>query len=107
MVTALSGHALMLAFWSNTSFILVVLFLGKMGISASFMISYISFVKLIPSMHSASVFGLSNVMARVSTSVAPVIAELDFPVPIVVNMIMFAVAIVASLNLVEKLPKHM
>lgn len=52
-------------------------------------------------MYSASVFGLSNVIARMATASAPVVAELDFPVPIVINMILFSIAIVASLNLVE------
>ena len=72
---AIVGCLILMISYQNLSVVLVAVFVIKLGVSACFTLSYISFIKLIPYAYNTSVFGLSNVLARVITILAPLIAE--------------------------------
>ena len=49
----------------------IVLMISKFGVSAAFNMSFIASVQLIPTVFAATVFGFCNVIARLSTVLAP------------------------------------
>jgi MFS transporter, OCT family, solute carrier family 22 (organic cation transporter), member 4/5 len=77
---------------------LVIIFLGanatvwmpifvvitKFGISACFIIVYVATVDVFPTLFSATALGFCNFFARVLTIVAPQVAEVEPPVPMIV-----------------------
>ena len=69
---------------------------AKFGVSASFNTVYLASVGLIPTIFSSSVFGFCNVAARIITITAPVIAEQDAPLPMLICLTALSIAVVAS-----------
>ena len=58
--------------------------------------SFISSVELIPSILATSAFGFSNVVARVVTILSPLIAEIDPPLPLKINVCVTIFAIIVA-----------
>ena len=80
------GSILLMLFWTNLELIPVLIILAKFGISASFNMVFIASVQLIPTIVAASVFGYCNVSARLITVLSPIVAELDYPLPLYINI---------------------
>ena len=64
----------------------VFITMAKFGISAAFNMIFIASVQLIPTIVAASVFGYCNVLARLMTVLSPIVAELDYPLPLYINI---------------------
>ena len=96
--------------WFNDSglaYITLPLILGsKFGINSAFSICYISTAQLFPTLFMATVFGMCNIVARTFTIMAPIVAEMDLPYPLLIySSSTFMIGIV-SLLLQEKAQKE-
>ena len=58
-----------------------LILLAKFGVCAGFAMLYMSTLIYFPSRYLGSVFGLCNTAARAVTILAPMVAELDTPIP--------------------------
>jgi len=65
---------------------------AKFGISFAFNIAYLSTPLLFPTRLCSTAFGICNVFARFATILAPIIAELKTPVPMLIYSISSVVA---------------
>ena len=99
------GSIFLMIYWYEKSYILLLIIAAKFGISSAFNMSFIASIELIPAIFAASVFGYCNVLARIITMGSSVIAELDYPTPLIVVISSASAAGVVSLFLVQKLPK--
>ena len=104
-ILSILGAFLLLIFQNDVVMIPLYITIAKFGISTAFNLVYLSAVSLIPTILSSTVFGFCNVPARVITIMAPVVAEQDAPVPMLMCLVLVSCAIVASQFIVEKLPK--
>lgn len=68
------------------------LFLTKLGISSCFIVNYLSLEKLFPTLFCATAAGICNFAARLATIFAPMIAEVNAPVP---NLILLSILFMA------------
>jgi hypothetical protein len=100
-----TGSVLLMLFWDNLSLVPVFITMAKFGISACFNMVFIASVQLIPTKLTGTVFGYSNVLARSITVLAPIVAEINYPTPLIINIATALVAAVASMQLILKMPK--
>jgi len=75
--------------------------ISRIGGSMSFNIGYVSVSRLFPTNYVTTVFGIVNFFSHIITVGAPVVAELEEPIPFVVFCINSASAIVFSMQLLE------
>ena len=100
------GGGLLLLFWDSQSLLIqVYFFLYKNGMAQVLTMNYFAVVMLIPQAYSTSVFGLSHFFSSWLTALSPLIGELEFPTPILINIGLSVLAILGTLPMVEKLPK--
>lgn len=92
----LGGSILLMMNWNNLDMIPLYITMAKFGISSSFNMIYLASVSLIPTILSSTVFGYCNVVARVLTIFAPVVAEQAFPFPMILCVILVCIASVVS-----------
>ena len=90
------GSILLMIYWTSLELIPIFIVLAKFGISASFNITFIASVQLIPTIIAASVFGYCNTVARTITILSPLVAEISYPVPLVINICAALFAVIAS-----------
>jgi hypothetical protein len=79
---------------------LIILFC-RIGGSMSFNIGYISVARLFPTQFVATVFGIVNFVSHIITVGAPIVAELDKPIPMLVFCTNSFFAIFSCLRLKE------
>lgn len=60
------------------------LFVAKFGIAFTFMINYLSIVKLFPTLFCGTASGICNLGGRLATIFAPIVAEFPPPTPILI-----------------------
>ena len=60
------------------------LFVAKFGVAFTFMINYLSIVKLFPTLFCGTAAGICNFGGRLATIFAPLVAELSPPTPILI-----------------------
>ena len=101
----MTGIVLLTFFYDDLDLIPVFIIMGKYGISATFNMVFIAYMQLIPTIFVSSVFGIGNFSARLLTAFSPLFAELQYPIPLVLNMAACFGAIVCSIFLREKLPR--
>lgn len=99
-IFSILGSVLLLKFWTNTSTILYFIIMAKFGISSAFNMSFIASVQLIPTIFAASVFGYCNVVARTVTMMSSIVAEQEYPTPLVISISTALLAAIASLFIV-------
>lgn len=74
---------------------------SRIGASMCFNIGYVSVARLFPTQYTATVFGVVNFVAHNITIGAPIVAELQDPIPMVNFCIMSGCSIVACVFLKE------
>lgn len=85
LIFSVIGSLLIIFFGEkNEAFMPFFVVVAKWGISGSFIVVYISMVDIFPTLFLATAFGMCNFLARVLTIVAPQVAELEPPVPMIV-----------------------
>lgn len=67
--------------------ILICLLLTKFGISSAFNICFLITSEYFPTNYSSTVFGYCGILSRIVTIMAPLIAEWNDPVPMVIYSI--------------------
>ena len=72
------------------------LFVAKFGIAFTFMINYLSIVKLFPTLFCGTAAGACNFGGRLATIFAPFVAELSPPTPILVLGTLLSAAFASS-----------
>lgn len=80
------GSVFLMIYWDNKDYILFLIIAAKFGMSSAFNMSFIASIELIPAIFAASIFGYCNVIARLITMGSSVVAELDFPTPLIVTI---------------------
>eukprot|EP00350_Pseudokeronopsis_sp_OXSARD2_P005865 CAMPEP_0170567256 /NCGR_PEP_ID=MMETSP0211-20121228/80364_1 /TAXON_ID=311385 /ORGANISM="Pseudokeronopsis sp., Strain OXSARD2" /LENGTH=124 /DNA_ID=CAMNT_0010888663 /DNA_START=945 /DNA_END=1316 /DNA_ORIENTATION=+ len=77
---------------ANPSVVPYMVLVIKFGVSAAFNIAYIANAALYPSVLSGTIFGITNIFARLASMFAPVIAEVPDPYPMLFFTIFAAAA---------------
>ena len=78
----------MIFFNAEGALIAVFVLFAKFGISFAFNISYLSTPQMFPTALCATAYGICNLFARLSTVIAPELAEAPDPVPMSIFSIM-------------------
>jgi len=94
------GSVLLLIYWENKDYILYLILAAKFGMSSAFNMSFIASIELIPAIFAASIFGYCNVIARLVTMGSSVVAELDYPTPLIVTIASASTAALVSFLLI-------
>ena len=81
--------------------------MAKFGVSGSFTAIYLTAIQNVPTVYATSVFGYCNAVARIFTILAvdPSIAELEYPDPIIIGLLLGIIAVLVSTKLVTDMPK--
>ena len=98
-MVSILGSTLLILYWDNKDYILLLIIAAKFGISSEFNKSFIASIELIPALVAASVFGYCNVAARIVTMGSSVVAEIEYPTPLVVSIVSASTAAVVSFML--------
>ena len=72
---------------------------AKAGVSVAFSFFYFSIVSYFPSTHLGLVMGFSNVAGRLSSIMAPIVAEMRDPIPMMTTMVLCVMAFAGSMSL--------
>ena len=70
--------------WGANWVVAFMVLLVKLAVASAYALNFNTTAQLFPTEYSATIFGACNFSARLSTIVAPIIAEVDRPVPMVV-----------------------
>ena len=73
----------------------------RFGVAGAFVGVWINHAKMFPTLFVATSMGISNFFARVTVISAPMVAEVTYPIPVVIFTIFVIVAGVSSLFLVD------
>lgn len=73
--------------------------LGKFGITAAYNDCYLTKAILFPTIFVSTAFGISNLLARIFTIMAPLIAGMDHPAPEIIFCIFVCIAGIGSIFL--------
>jgi len=99
--TSLTGAVLLLFFFNNLTMIPILIILSRVGITMSFNTVYISNSRLFPTKFLASTYGIANLISHLLAVLAPIVAEVPNPYPMLLFCILIGVAMFASLFLKE------
>lgn len=80
----------------------VFILLAKFGISATFNICYLANALIFPTIFAGTAFGVCNIFAKLATIIAPMLAEVDPPVPMIVFTILSLIAGVLSIFIINE-----
>ena len=91
--------AISLIIWgaSSPDYVPVMILLTRFGVSATFNICYLANAQLFPSIFAGTAIGICNIFAKMSTIIAPLLAEAPDPAPMAVFAAITGVASILSL----------
>lgn len=106
-VAFVGGIVLLILEGVNANDYLVATFvmISRLGMSSSFNTVYLSTPYLFPVIYCSTCMGIFNFWARLVAVVSPVIAEIDYPIPMCLFSGTAAIAFVFALFIKEKVPK--
>ena len=81
---------------NNVDLIPIFILLAKSGVSATFNICYLANSQIFPAIFAGTAFGICNIGAKLATMLAPLLAELSEPVPMIIFICTASVAASAS-----------
>ena len=99
------GSTLLIFYWDNVELIPVFIVMAKLGINGTFNCCFVASIELMPTIFSASAFGLCNVTARTATILSPIIAQMNYPTPLIINISVASFAGFCSLFIIVKPPR--
>ena len=82
------------------AFVFMVL-LAKFGITAAFCIVYVAHPKMFPTLFSVTSMGIVNIISRGVSVFAPMVAEVEYPVPMLTFTALCIASAIAALFLIE------
>lgn len=100
-----AGMAILLGMGASTSQSWVfpaLVAIGRFGNTACFTGIWIAHPKMFPTLFAVTSLGISNFAARTFVIIAPIVAEIPFPLPMIVYTILTLLGGIASLFIVEK-----
>ncbi len=77
----------------------VLVMLTKVGITIPLFLCYLANTKIFPAIYAGTAFGVCSLGAKICSIFAPMVAELDKPIPMSVFSVFIATTIVAALML--------
>lgn len=80
----------------------VFILLAKSGVSGTFNICYLANAQIFPAIFAGAAFGISNLCAKIATILAPLMAEVDPPIPMILFTVIAFIAGTFSLFIVTK-----
>lgn len=83
----------------------VMIFATKFGISSAFNINFLVNAYLFPSIYNATAYGICNLFAKLATIFAPIVAEVEGNIPMIIFTSLSGCACLASFFLITNLPK--
>ena len=78
----------------------------NLGTAATFGNLYIGHLDLFPVVFASTSMGICNIIARVITATAPVVAEIDEPTPEIIFTVLSICAVIISLFIRKKTNKY-
>jgi hypothetical protein len=93
-MAGLSGFGLL--FFSEPLYIMIFMMITKFGINCCFTLCYIINAEYFPAVVCSRVFGICNIFSRISTVLAPLIAEISPPIPMIVYILICFASMCAS-----------
>jgi hypothetical protein len=106
MMGAFFGSTLIFINISNTNLILICVLLTKFGVSSAFNICFLITAEYFPPQYSSTVFGACNIVARLTSILAPLIAEVPPPIPMIVFSLFCICSTLATLLLKKESEEH-
>ena len=76
--------------------VLLLVGLSRLGISCSFISVYMTHPGYFPTLFAVTSMGIANIITRVVVIVAPLVAELDFPTPMIIFTMLQCAACISS-----------
>ena len=101
LIAAVGGTMILIWGEENPELMPIFVTLAKYGISTGFVLVYIGTVEIFPTMFTASAFAICNFFARSLTIMAPQVAELPAPTPMVIFTLMSVIGIFATFMIDE------
>lgn len=99
IVSSLGHIALIIASETNPDLVPIMLTFAKGGVKVTYDLCLLGNSFLFPSIFAGTTFGLCNVGAKLSTILAPLMAEVDAPIPMSINATLVSIAAIVSLFL--------
>ncbi|TNV80510.1 hypothetical protein FGO68_gene767 [Halteria grandinella] len=100
---AIIGSISLLSLGDNhVGLIPVFILLAKSGVSATFNICYLANAQIFPAIFSGTAFGICNIGAKLATILAPLMAEVNPPAPMIIFTCTAALAALLSLSIITK-----
>lgn len=93
---ALFGTILLILFSQKSAWIPVMLLIAKLGFSQAFVAAYLSIILIYPTILASTAMGICNLLARVSSVMTPIVAEIEAPINLVILVSIAGVALTAS-----------
>ena len=100
-MSAVSGLLIILTGSNANAIFVILVLLAKFGVSAAFGLVYIAHPKMFPTLFSVSSMGIVNFISRLVTIAAPMIAEIAFPVPMLIFTAMCVISAISAFFLIE------
>ena len=73
----------------------------RFGVAGAFVGVWVNHAKMFPTLFVATSMGISNIFARIVVIFAPMIAEVTYPIPVIIFTILNVCAVASSLFLVD------
>ena len=96
LVSFLGGICLLILGNSNENLIPVFVLFSKAGVTATFNMCYLANAQIFPAIFAGTAFGICNIGAKTTTILAPLLAEVKPPVPMILFCITACLAGVLS-----------
>ena len=93
---AIIGGVLLIIFSDRPDLIQYFIFLAKCGVSSTFNIAYLANAQIFPAIFAGTAFGICNLGAKIATILAPLIAEVSPPAPMIIFVCLASIALVLS-----------
>ena len=100
LLSSIGGFFLILA-GKQEHMITILVLITRYGINSAFTLCYLITADYFPSIISSQIFGICNVFSRFSTIMAPLIAEVDPPIPMLVYCLVCTMTTFASMFLTK------
>lgn len=96
VVSILGGILILWVGHNYLSLMPVFVILAKFGVSSGFLVSYTSTMDLFPTLFCATAFGICNFMSCFVTILAPYMAQMTAPIPMIIFCVIALIGLVLS-----------
>lgn len=94
--TAAIGTVLLITFSTSAAWIPLMLLIAKFGFSQAFVAAYLGVILLYPTILTSTAMGVCNLLARVASITAPLVAEVRSPLNLTILLVIAGFALLSS-----------